>query len=131
MKRRSIYIDEFSHHSPIPHASRIGDLLVSGLLRGPDPTTQKYPASLEQQCAFMFDNVRRTVEAGGACVENIIKITFWMNPLSRKPINDEWIKMFPDPESRPARQIMQVAMEPEVLVQCYFMAVVRGNDKPT
>ena len=32
--------------------------------------------------------------------------------------------MFPDPASRPARQIMEVPMEPEVLVQCDFMAVI-------
>jgi len=32
--------------------------------------------------------------------------------------------MFPDPASRPARQIMGSAMEPEVLVECDFMAVI-------
>ena len=51
-------------------------------------------------------------------------MTFWMDPLSRKIINDEWVKMFPDAASRPARQIMEVAMEPEVLVECDFMAVI-------
>jgi hypothetical protein len=44
--------------------------------------------------------------------------------LQRKPINDEWVKMFPDPASRPARQIMEVPMEQGVLVQCDFMAVI-------
>ena len=124
MKRRSIYIGEFSHQSPIPNASRIGNIVVSGLIRGVDPNTQKFPATLEQQCALMFENIRRSAEAGGARVDDIIKVTFWMYPLSRKAINDEWVKMFPDAASRPARQIMEVAMEPEVLVQCDFMAVV-------
>ena len=124
MKRRSIYIDEFSHQSPIPNASRISNVLVSGLLRGVDPKTGKFPPTLEQQCAFMFENIRRTAEAGGASVDDIIKVTFWMDPLSRKIINDEWVKLFPDPASRPARQIMEVAMEPEVLVECDFMAVI-------
>ena len=36
----------------------------------------------------------------------------------------EWVKMFPDPASRPARQIMEVPMEEGVLVQCDFMAVI-------
>ncbi|HEY1981457.1 MAG TPA: RidA family protein [Xanthobacteraceae bacterium] len=124
MKRRSIYIDEFSHQSPIPNASRISNVLVSGLLRGVDPKTGKFPPTLEQQCAFMFENIRRTAEAGGASVDDIIKVTFWMDLLSRKIINDEWVKMFPDAASRPARQIMEVAMEPEVLVECDFMAVI-------
>jgi 2-iminobutanoate/2-iminopropanoate deaminase len=125
--RRSIYIDEFAHKSPIPNASRIGDIIVSGLLRGVDPQTQAFPPSVEQQCAFMFANVRRCVEAGGGTVEDIIKVTFWMKELQRKPVNDEWIKMFPDPASRPARQIMEVPMEPEVLVECEFMAVIEDG----
>ena len=64
------------------------------------------------------------VEAGGGRVEDIIKVTFWVKAMQRKPINDEWVEMFPDPASRPARQIMEVPMEPGVLVQCDFMAVV-------
>jgi 2-iminobutanoate/2-iminopropanoate deaminase len=122
--RRSIYIDEFAHQSPIPNASRIGNIIVSGLLRGVDPVTQKFPPTVEQQCVFMFENIRRTVEVGGASVEDIIKVTFWMKALNRPPVNNEWVKMFPDAASRPARQIMEVAMEPEVLVECDFMAVI-------
>jgi 2-iminobutanoate/2-iminopropanoate deaminase len=123
--RRSIYIDEFSHRSPIPNASRIGNILVSGLIRGVDPATQKLAATLEQQCALMFDHMRITAEKGGATIEDIVKVTFWMEALSRPPINTEWVKMFPDPASRPARQIMEVPMEEGVLVQCDFMAVLQ------
>jgi 2-iminobutanoate/2-iminopropanoate deaminase len=115
--RRSIYIDEYSHQSPIPNASRIGNIIVSGLIRGVDPTTKKFPPTVEQQCAFMFAHLQRTIEAGGATVEDIIKVT-------RDPVNDEWVKMFPDPQSRPARQIMEVPMEPGVLVECDFIAVI-------
>jgi 2-iminobutanoate/2-iminopropanoate deaminase len=74
----------------------------------------------------MFANIRETVEAGGGHVDDIIKVTFWMGRLDRKPINDEWVKMFPDAATRPARQIMEVAMESGVLVQCDFMAVIGG-----
>jgi hypothetical protein len=48
--------------------------------------------------------------------------------MQRKPINDEWAVMFPDPASRPARQIMEVPMEAGVLVQCDLMAVI-GEDR--
>ena len=44
--RRSIYIDEFAHKSPIPNASRVGNIIVSGLLRGIDPATQGYQRHL-------------------------------------------------------------------------------------
>jgi 2-iminobutanoate/2-iminopropanoate deaminase len=124
--RRSIYVDEFFHRSPIPNASRIGNILVSGLIRGVDPATQKLAATLEQQCALMFAHMRLTAEKGGATIEDIVKATFWMEKLSRPPINHEWVKMFPDPASRPARQIMEVPMEQGVLVQCDFMAVIQS-----
>jgi 2-iminobutanoate/2-iminopropanoate deaminase len=124
MARRGVYVDGIGHQSPIPNASRIGNVIVSGLIRGADPATQKLPPSIEKQCAHMFANIRRTVEAAGASVNDIIKITFWMASLARKPINDEWVMMFPDIATRPARQVMEVVMEPGVLVQCDFMAVI-------
>ena len=124
MARRSIYVGEIAHRSPIPNASRIGNILVSGLIRGFDPATAKLAATLEAQCAFMFQHMRQCAEAGGATVEDIVKVTVWMETLAREPVNGEWVKMFPDPASRPARQIMEVPMEAGVLVQCDFMAVI-------
>ena len=97
MPRSSIYVGEIAHQSPIPNASRIGNIIVSGLIRGADPATARLAATLEQQCTFMFLHMRQVVEAGGATVEDIIKVTVWMKELQRKPVNDEWVKMFPDP----------------------------------
>jgi enamine deaminase RidA (YjgF/YER057c/UK114 family) len=124
MPRTSIHVGEIAHQSPIPNASRIGNIIVSGLIRGADPATSKLAATLEQQCAFMFEHMRRVVEAGGATVEDIVKVTVWMKELKREPVNDQWVKMFPDPAARPARQIMEVPMEAGVLIQCDFMAVI-------
>ena len=126
MARKSIYVDEIAHGSPIPNASRIGNILVSGLIRGFDPQTRKLTATLEQQCAFMFRNMRQCAEAGGATVGDIVKVTVWIEKLERKPINEEWVKMFPDPKSRPARQVMEVPMEAGVFIQCDFMAVIES-----
>jgi 2-iminobutanoate/2-iminopropanoate deaminase len=124
MPRHSIYVDDIAHQSPIPNASRIGNIIMSGLIRGHDPATGKLAPTLEQQCAFMFQHMQQTVEGGGATVEDIIKVTVWMKELTRKLVNDEWVKMFPDPASRPARQVLEVPMEPGVLIQCDFVAVI-------
>ena len=117
MARSSIHVGDIAHQSPIPNASRIGNIIVSGLIRGPEPATGQLAATQEQQCAF---------EAGGGTLEDIVKVTVWMEKLDRKPVNGEWVKAFPDPASRPARQIMEVAMEPGVLIQCDFMAVLEA-----
>jgi len=124
MKRRAVYITQFSHQNPIPNAARIGQFVASGLIRGVDPMTHRFPASLEEQCVHMFANIRHTIEAAGAGLDDIIKVTFYMSPIARGPINNEWTKMFPDAETRPARQIMEMPMEPGVLVQCDLLAVI-------
>ena len=125
MARTSIYVGDIAHVSPIPNASRIGNIIVSGLIRGPDPATGKFAATLEQQCKFMFEHMRQTVEAGGATVADIVKVSVWMEKLQRDVVNTEWVRMFSDPASRPARQILEVPMETGVLIQCDFMAVIQ------
>ncbi len=128
MRRTSIFIDEFKHKNPIPNASRIGNILVSGLIHGVDPATAKIAPAFERQCSFMFAHMRRIVEAGGGTVDDIIKVTVGMEDLSRRPLlNEDWVKMFPDPAARPARQVMLVTLDTGVLVQCDFMAVI---DRP-
>ncbi len=127
MPRRSIHLGEIAHQSPIPNASRIGNIIVSGLIRGFDPATSKLATTLEAQCKYMFLHMRRTVEAGGATVDDIIKVTVWVKELQRELVNEQWVRMFPDPSSRPARQIMEVPMEAGVLIQCDFMAVIEAD----
>jgi 2-iminobutanoate/2-iminopropanoate deaminase len=87
MPRSSIYVNEIAHQSPIPNASRIGNIIVSGLIRGADPATSQLAATLEQQCAFMFLHMREVVESGGATLADIIKVTVWMTELTRQPVN--------------------------------------------
>ena len=124
MNRRSVDVASMAHKSPIPNASRIGNVIASGFIRGADPQTHKFPPTLEEQCALMFANMRRTVEAGGGSVHDILKITVWMGKLERKPVNDEWVKMFPDPASRPARHTAQLPADSRAMVTCDFTAVL-------
>src|SRR5438105_735039 len=105
--RRSIHIEGFSHQNPIPVASRVGNVLMSSVIPGRDPSTGKLPSSLEEQVTHMFGYVRAIVEAAGGTPANIIKITIWLkDPSQRAVLNDEWVKMFPDPDSRPARHTL-------------------------
>lgn len=128
-KRKSIYIGGFQHVNPIPNACRIENLIVSGVINGVDPATGKVPPTLEEQCAFMFEHVRRIVEAGGGTTDDIIKMTVWMKDRSqRQGLNREWLKMFPDEGTRPARHTMQGNMEGATLIQCDFMAVTNPTE---
>jgi hypothetical protein len=52
-------------------------------------------------------------------------MTFWMKEpgTGRAALNDEWVKMFPDAASRPARHTMALGAESNALVTCEFVAV--------
>lgn len=124
-KRTSIYVEGFGHKNPIPPASRIGNLIFSGSIQGTDPATRKLPPTLEEQSAFMFANMRRIVEGGGATIDNIIKINMWMVDRSRRDVvNHDWVTMFPDAASRPARHTVQANLDGGKLIECDFIAVL-------
>ena len=123
--RSSIYVEGFGHKNPIPAACRIGNLLFSGSIQGTDPATGKYGATLAEQCALMFAHVRRIVEAAGGGTGNVVKMTVWMRDRSqREPLNREWLKMYPDATSRPARHTMQSPLDGDKLIECDFVAVL-------
>ena len=82
-RRRSIHIGEFKHANPIPNASRIGHLLMSGVILGRDPKTAEMPPSIEDQCANMFAHMKAIVEAGGGSGKNSRR-TLWI--MSKSPM---------------------------------------------
>lgn len=124
-KRASIYVEGFSHKNPIPAACRVGNMVYSGSIQGTDPATGKYGADVDAQATLMFAHVRRIVEAAGGSPENIVKMTVWLRDRSnREPVNREWLKMFPDPHSRPARHAIQSALDGDKLMECDFVAVL-------
>jgi 2-iminobutanoate/2-iminopropanoate deaminase len=124
-RRRSINIAGFRHKNPIPNASRIGNFLVSGLILGVDPATGAVAPTIEEQCTHMFAHMKAIVEAGGGSTDDILKVTMYLKDRNeRTAVNAAWVKMFPDPQTRPARHAQHAHMEGASLVQCDFMAVI-------
>ena len=66
-----------------PHARRVGNLLfLSGI--GPRrPGTDEIPASFEEQCRSVFDNVRAVLEDAGARWEDLVDVTVFLTDLKR------------------------------------------------
>jgi 2-iminobutanoate/2-iminopropanoate deaminase len=125
-QRRSVDGSRARHENPIPNACRIGKIVMSSVIGGANPGTRELPPTLEQQIANVFAYIRHDIEAAGGTVDNIIKITFWVkDPVKqRAALNDEWVKMFPDPASRPARHTQPLPAESRALVQADFIAVL-------
>ena len=99
---------------------------MSSVIGGSNPGTRDLPAALEQQVANVFGYIRHDIEAAGGGVDDIIKITFWVkDPASqRAALNAEWVKMFPDAGSRPARHTLTLPPDSRALVQADFIAVI-------
>lgn len=125
-KRQSVNGSKPRHENPIPNASRIGNLVMSSVIGGTKPGTRELPGSLEEQVANVFTHIRHDIEAAGGGVDDIIKVTFWVkDPASqRAALNAEWVKMFPDPDSRPARHTLALPPDSRALVQADFTAVL-------
>ena len=125
-KRKSINGSRARHENPIPNASRVGNVVMSSVIGGTKPGTRELPASLEEQVANVFAHIRHDIEAAGGSVDDIIKINFWVKDLvsQRAALNTEWVKMFPDPESRPARHTLVLPVDSRGLVQAEFTAVL-------
>lgn len=125
-KRESVNFQGFAHNNPIPNASRIGNLLMSSVIGPYNPGTREVPEELAQQIVNIFTHVRAAVEAAGGTPDNIIKMTFFMkDPASgRAALNDEWVKMFPDEASRPARHTQPLGAGSAGQVTCDFTAVL-------
>jgi 2-iminobutanoate/2-iminopropanoate deaminase len=122
--RTSIYIEDFGHKNPIPAAARIGNVIYASSVHGKDPATGEVAPTLEAQCALMFAHMKRIVEAAGGSTGDIIKVTIWLaDRAQREAVNEQWLAMFPDPASRPARHSMQADLDGGQLVVGDFVAV--------
>lgn len=126
--RNSIYTEAFSHSNPVPAACRMGNIVVTGIINGLDPARPGEPGDLEQQCALMFRRVGEVLAAAGANTGHVVKLNVWVPDVAdraaRDVLNREWVRMFPDAASRPARQTTQAVLDRGKLVQCDVMAWV-------
>ena len=126
LTRRSITPPGLEHgDNPIPAACRYGPLLVTSRVRGVDPATGQQPDAVEAQVAHMFANMDTILTGGGASWKHVVKMSFWIaDPAARPLINAAWVQRFPDPESRPARQVINSPLGHGMLVQCDALAFI-------
>ena len=125
-KRKSINYPGFKHENPIPNASLVGNILMSSIISGRDPDTGAMPSDLAGQVSNIFKQIALCVTAAGGTPADILKINFWMKDpaTGRAALNGEWVKMFPDPESRPGRHTLALGATSPHHVTCDFTAVI-------
>jgi 2-iminobutanoate/2-iminopropanoate deaminase len=127
--RRSVYVDGLNFKGmPIPYGSKAGRFFVSSGISGTDPATSELADGDARQIELIFENMRMGVEAAGGTVQDILKCTFHVRDESvRAHIHSQWLAMFPDPESRPARHTMIYGFPKQVAAMVEFMAVLPAD----
>ncbi len=126
MRRRSIDIAEFHHgDAPIPVACRVDNIVHTGAISGYDASSGTYAEGVDAQAALMFSHLRQVLRSAGAAPEDVVRMTFYAPSREARPaINRQWVEMFPDPGSRPARHILAYDTPPGALMQCDALAVI-------
>jgi len=125
--RTSIEVAGLDHGGqPIPLASRVGNILMTGGVAGLEPGTHRLDADGRTQCDQLFRNLEAILAAAGAAPANVVRLTFYVRDRSlRDAINEQWVAMFPDEHARPARHtIVYDHLPPGVLLQCDALAVL-------
>ncbi|WP_413185038.1 RidA family protein [Paraburkholderia sacchari] len=127
--KRSIEVPGVTHgQTPIPMGARKGNIIWSSGIAGKDPETGTLPPDAESQARFAFQHLRTLVERGGGTVEDIVRVTVFLNDGSLRPVvNGPWLELFPDPEDRPARHALIADLAGDMLIQLEVVAVV-GSD---
>lgn len=124
-RRRAIEVAGLSHGVPIPNAAVVGNLLASGGVSGLDRATGELPPALEDQVANLFANVEVILAAADATLDDVVKFTFFvLDRAARATIDPHWVRLFPDPATRPARHTLGQQLPEPMLVQCEFIAVM-------
>ena len=129
--RRSINAEGVPHHkNPIPHACVVRGVLVSSAISGVDRDTGRYLEEREQQIALAFEYLEDVLAAGGAGIEDVVKLDlFFSDKDDRKFANEHWLRLFPDARSRPARHAHLAELPDGCFLQIEAMAVLENADR--
>ena len=123
---RSLEVPGVTHGgAPIPMGARVGNILYSSGIPGVDPATGKLGEDAAAQARFAFANLRTLLQAGGAGLEHVVRLTVYLKDNSaREHINAEWLLCFPDPQDRPARHTLAYDLQHGMVLQLEAVAVI-------
>ena len=110
-----------------PHARRAGGLLfLSGI--GPRrPGTNEIPATFEEQCKSVFDNVRIVLTDAGARFEDLVDVTVFLTDMKRDfaTYNRLYAEAFAT--ARPCRTTVEVGALPTAIsIELKCIAEIRA-----
>ncbi|MGB0504919.1 MAG: RidA family protein [Pikeienuella sp.] len=113
------------HSNPIPNAAVHRGLLVTSGILGKELGEADYPADKARQFTLAFHYLETILEEAGATTQDVLKLDLYFADKADRPLaNPHWLRLWPDPEQRPARQAHQSILPPGCAIQIVAMAVL-------
>lgn len=125
MTKRPIETD----NAPVPtgpfnQAIRIGNLVFTAGQAGRNRDTGEM-GDIREQTEWALRNLQGILNEAGSSMAEVVKTTVYLKSgTDTKPLNEEWVKKFPEP--LPARSSIFVAhlKNPEMLIEVEAIAVI-------
>ena len=94
-----------AHHNPVPNAAIMRGVLVTSGILGKRLDTDDYPADRAEQTALVFIYLEAILDEAGASPQDVVKLDLYFADKSDRSLaNEHWLRLWPDPAHRPARQ---------------------------
>lgn len=123
--RTNFGIPGVGHRAPIPMAAVVDRLFFTSAISGKDPRTGEIPSDPAEQAKLAFRHLKELLAQAGATVDGVAKMSVLVVDDSiRKYVDREWIAMFPEENSRPARHTTVTALRGGAALQIEATAVV-------
>lgn len=124
-KRTVLHVKGSNHQNPIPTAVKIGNMVYTSAIIGSDPETGEVPEKVEEEVANLFHYLKEIVEIAGGSTDDIAHLSVSVTDREyKKVVNQEWLKMFPDENNRPARHSTLQDLREGLRVQIEMTAVL-------
>ena len=125
MKKQAIVTDGApTPTGPFNQAIRIGNMVFTAGQAGRNRETGKM-GDIRDQARRCIGNISNILEASGASLSDLVKVTVYLRNLEDAPaFNEEYAKLIPEP--RPARSSAFVGLKnPDMLVEMEAIAVIQ------
>jgi 2-iminobutanoate/2-iminopropanoate deaminase len=91
-------------NNPLPLAVQLDNVVYTSRIRGRDPETEKIATTMEREVELIFDSLREVLELAGGSMDDLALMKLFVNDVEHEfEFDQHWMKLFPDPASRPAR----------------------------
>ena len=122
---RTLDVTGVRHGVPIPMGTMVGNLFFSSAIGGEDPSNNKRPPGTVAQAHNCFNSLRSLLDHAGATTDHVGHMTVFIKfPNDLAIIDREWEAMFPDPEDRPARNVIETTLTTDLMCQLVVVGAV-------